>query len=344
MDGIEPFRKLLNRFWKSATHLDNKFVTMCWQLFVPAKVTLAWAAGRMKQYPHPVQFFFIAAFFFLLAAGGHLKNMGFMIKRKSPNDTNIHFGFFDRKDSTTMRGDFFKSLERYVHKQELRRVYDSLPPAQKSLAAQSALDSVLWHSSNGFDETVEYIMRNGIKNDTLVGTVFDQKVTLDVKDLVQYEPNEIVRMYKIEDLRAKLTVVQAIKALKYPVGLMQHFIGSLAWTILSYITVMSALMTLLYWQKGHFFVEHFVFLLHRYSAILLVFAVLLGLKLITDEADWLILGGYVWAIFVLPIALKRYYQQSWWMTILKTFILWIVGFLAIVTLFTLGFVFTAVVA
>jgi Protein of unknown function (DUF3667) len=343
MDGIEPFRKLLNRFWKSATHLDNKFVTMCWQLFIPAKVTLAWAGGRMKQYPHPVQFFFIAAFFFLLAAGAHIKNWGFMITRNGQNEANIHFGYFD-KDATATYGDFFKSLERYVQKQELRRVYDSLPPTQKSLAAQNALDSVLWHTSNDFDATVENIMRNGIKNDTLVGSVFGQKITLDVKDIVRYEPNEVVRMYKIDDFRTKLAIIQGIKALKYPVVLVQHFVSSIAWTILSYITIMSALMTLLYWKKGHYFVEHFVFLLHRYSAILLVFAVLMGLQLISTKTNWMVIPGLIWAILILPFALKRYYQQNWWLTLLKTSILWIVGVFAMGILFAFGFIVTATMA
>jgi Protein of unknown function (DUF3667) len=343
-DGVEPFRKLLARFWKSATHLDNKFVTMCWQLFVPAMVTKAWAAGRTKQYPHPVQFFFIAAFFFLLAAGAHLKNWGFMITRNAEGEARIHFGPANYTDSAAVHGNFYKSLERYVHKRALRMAYDSLPAAQKSPAAQSALDSVLWNTSNRFDETVDYIMRNGFKNDTMVGQVWGQKVTLDVKDIVRYEPQEVVDMYKIDNLWTKLFTIQGIKALKDPVALVRHFIGSLAWTILSYIAFMSALMTLLYWKKGHYFVEHFVFLLHRYSAVMLVFAVLLGLKLYTDEADWLMLGGFAWAVLVLPFALKRYYQQSWWMTLLKTFLLWAIGIFAMVLLFVFAFIVTAVVA
>jgi hypothetical protein len=95
---------------------------------------------------------------------------------------------------------------------------------------------------------------------------------------------------------------------------------------------------------NHYFVEHFVFLRHRYSAVLLVFAVLLGLQVISTETNWLIGPGWIWAILILPFALKRYYQQNWPLTLLKTSILWIVGVFAMGILFAFGLIVTATIA
>ncbi len=65
-DGRVRMRDLLAKFFSNITHLDNKFVKMCWQLFIPARVTIEYFQGKIKRYPHPVQFFFIVMFFFLL--------------------------------------------------------------------------------------------------------------------------------------------------------------------------------------------------------------------------------------------------------------------------------------
>lgn len=40
---------------------------MMWRLLIPARVSLDYFAGKIKQYPHPFQFFFVVMFFFLLA-------------------------------------------------------------------------------------------------------------------------------------------------------------------------------------------------------------------------------------------------------------------------------------
>lgn len=342
--GIEPFRKLLARFWKSATHLDNKFVTMCGQLFVPAKVTQAWAAGRVKKYPHPVQFFFVAVFFFLLVIGNYLKDMRFKVAQDSSKNVVVNFGFYDDTDTTSIHGDLYKSLEHYVHKKNFKAAYEGLPADMKTPAAQNALDSVLRNTTTSFDTIVESVVRDATKNDTIIGSIWGRPIRLDIKDIVAYEPREIARLYGLDDFFTRLAVFQMIKSLKDPVGLVRHFMGSLAWTVLSYITIISFLMTMLYWRQGRYYVEHFVFLLHRYSAILLLFAAVLALKILYKPSEWLMIPSLLWAMLFLPFALKRYYQQNWGITLLKTVILWITGLIALVMLFSFGFIFVAMFA
>ena len=69
-DGRVRMHDLLSKFFSNLTHLDGKFVKMCWHLLIPAKVTTEYFNGRIKRYPHPVQFFFIVMFFFLLLFTG----------------------------------------------------------------------------------------------------------------------------------------------------------------------------------------------------------------------------------------------------------------------------------
>jgi ribosomal protein L40E len=126
--GMVSMKELLRRFWSNFSHLDSKFVKMCWQLLIPGKVTAEYFAGRQKRYPHPVQFFFVVMFFFLLLFSKSIGNSnkgGVHLSSKS-GGFNIN-GTTNDPDPELGKLDLFESLQRYVQSRKFRSAYDSLP-------------------------------------------------------------------------------------------------------------------------------------------------------------------------------------------------------------------------
>ena len=128
--GKVSMKELLRRFWSNFSHLDSKFVKMCWQLLIPGKVTMEYFAGRQKRYPHPVQFFFVVMFFFLLLLSK------FSNSKSSGLNMTGNDGEFTIGQKTVKTGDqeikinnvnFFESIQRYELGRELRNAVDSMP-------------------------------------------------------------------------------------------------------------------------------------------------------------------------------------------------------------------------
>lgn len=113
-----------------------------------------------------------------------------------------------------------------------------------------------------------------------------------------------------------------------------------------FLPLMAAVMLLLYWRPRRYYVEHLVFLLHNHSALYLWFTLLRVLGLV--EGLWRPLGGLtafagiataIYVIWYPYRAMRRYYGQGRWLTILKyTLIAWAYLFCLILTLTGAGIV------
>lgn len=347
IDGLEPFGKLLVRFLKSATHLDNKFVKMCWQLFLPAKVTLAWAQGKLKQYPHPVQFFFVVMFFFLLLMSRLINSMhlGSTSTRK---EGDVVVSLEKKRPSQAREVGIFEALERYVHETSLKAAFDSLPPALQTEAGRQALDSVIRRTNGPIEGIIKDLRAAGQQADTmgvktnLLDTLpfmfLNKQVRIATKDVVSLSADGILEKYKLTNWTERLLIKQGIKSLRDPIGMLRGYVGTLAWTILVHIAFMAFLMSVLYWTQKRYYVEHFVFLLHRHSGNFLLAVLLLLLGWAIDMPVWLWAVWLLYVIFSLPIALKRYYQQSWVWTLLKWFFMEIIGLFIFTVIFSTSFI------
>ncbi|MBK9491872.1 MAG: DUF3667 domain-containing protein [Haliscomenobacter sp.] len=130
-EGRIPLKELTSKFLHKVTNLDSKLLRMVWRLLIPAQVTLDYFSGKIKQYPHPFQFFFVVMFFLLLA----------YTKIGDPSNSVIQFNLIGEAPNTSRNADgskkpvqedeqtdFYFLLERYVFSREIETGYDSLPP------------------------------------------------------------------------------------------------------------------------------------------------------------------------------------------------------------------------
>ena len=346
--GKVSMKELLRRFWSNISHLDAKFVKMCWQLLIPGRVTMEYFAGRQKRYPHPVQFFFVVMFFFLLLFSKVVNN--------APSN-GVHFntgnGNFNissegsNEEEKVVRADqinFYESLQHYVWGKELRNGFDSLPAEWRTSITQKAIDSVVTLVNGKWEEHVEIMAKIGGDSseanaiDTIPLNFFDKHFYIALSDLVELNSDEILDKYEIHDWMDRILLTQGIKSLSNSQSLISTYAGSLGWTVLLLITIMSGLLYLLYIRRKRYYVEHFVFLMHQNSgAFLLLTLGLLARRLGLIDASpiiWMLL--IVWISVSLLIAMKRFYGQNWPKTVLKWFIY--------CTLYGMTFVFVFIIS
>ena len=322
--GKVSMKELLRRFWSNFSHLDSKFVKMCWQLLVPGKVTAEYFAGRQKRYPHPVQFFFVVMFFFLLLFSksiGNSRNGNLHINSKSTG-----FNISAPKDSARQseKLDFFESLQRYAQGRELRSAYDSLPLAWKTPTTRLAIDSVITRVNGRWERQITNI-QSLTEDSTDTGTLdtiplnfVNRQIKLSIIDVVELSPEEILEKYNIHNWQDRILVTQGIKSLKDSQSLMHTYTGNIGWTVLILIAFMALVLYVLYIRRKRYYVEHFVFLMHQNSGAFL----LLTLGLLFKWLGWNIgVGGWflliLWITIALLLAMKRFYGQGWPKTVAK---------------------------
>lgn len=313
-------KEVFKKFFYKLTNLDSKILRMVWRLFIPAQVSLDYFAGKIKQYPHPFQFFFVIMFFFLLAfnnatdSGKQGIQVNLFGEESKGRDQKSKA---QKADQQAKQSDLYFLLERHVFVQEILNGYDSLPPNLQTPEVKESLE-IITNKTNGrwtrgLDSLFKYDSKDSL---TLNFGAKMQKVAY--KDVVEYTPEEIVDRYGLKNWVSRTILKQGIRSVQTPRELIAAYIGSFSWTILALILTMSAFMYLLYWRKKRYYVEHLVFLLHWHSGVLLALTLFLGLDALHPLGT-----GWAWvmlAVFVfLWWSMWRFYAQNWFWTTLKWF-------------------------
>ncbi|MBC7774343.1 MAG: DUF3667 domain-containing protein [Phycisphaerae bacterium] len=333
-DGRIGMRSLMGRLWNNTFHLEGKFIRTAWQLFVPGKVTTEFFKGKQDRYPHPIRLFAIVMFLFLFLLNS-------MLKDKESKD---HVSFFS--PMTTVKSETGDTLlnERSVSIYEqmkygallydMERDYEQLPLEWKTPQAKKSLDSLFKSFASRYG-----LEQDGVLDSLLQGSLDStgigfSGIQISTLDIVRYESDEIIERYHITKWYDRLMVRQGIKSYKTPDALAHAYIGSLTWSILVLIAIMSGVLALLYGRQNRYYVEHFIFLLHFHTGVML----LLLLAILGNR--WGIWGKDMlrWAVFLpapaMYFALWRYYGEGW----LKTFGKWMLYGILYLFAFMLSFI------
>jgi hypothetical protein len=347
--GRVTMRDLMGRFVRALFHVDNKFLKMAWQLFVPAKVTQAYFQGRIRRYPHPLQFFFIVMFLFLLLFSKEFEKLSFNNSRQNGDFVvNIDEEEAEGKTKAPARrvntSSPYEALLRYHEARSLHDAYKALPEAQRSALGQKALDSLLeqvygnWEALGGMlytDTTSEKQL------DSIPFNFVNRRIFVALDDLVSLEPDSIIARYQIHEWGDKVLIRQGIKSLKDPRSIIRTYVGSFAWTVLALVALMAFVLYLLYWRRGRYYAEHFIFLVHQHAGAYLLLTILLVFNRFVQPVHALVwvlavggIAGLLW------FAMRRYYGQGWFKTTLKWLIYCTLYALSFLFLFILGIIIT----
>jgi phage FluMu protein Com len=363
-EGKVPFKELSTKLLYKITNLDNKILRMSWRLLIPGQVTLDYFQGKIKQYPHPFQFFFVVMFFFLFVFSKVVDtSKGLQVNFGNKGKSNVKIGLdkdsvtqakvkqlnqLKKKEEETTNIDsinkgqpkkgtnIYFQMERFVFGREFETGYDSLPPKLQTPEVKEAIKIILDTINRKWTSTLQITAENSKIRDSFDLKMFEKrKTTIALKDIVEMTPEEITEKYQVTGWISKIMLKQGIRSLQNPSDLISAYIGSFSWTILSVIIAMAGLLQLFYWTQNRYYVEHFVFLMHLHTGLFLVFTLMLGISYYFPLGNgWQIV--FVGAAIFTVAAMKRYYGQSWWLTLIKWFFLQMLYVLCFTILFAVG--------
>ncbi len=330
-DGIMSLGALLKQVWFRVLHLESRSLLFLWQMLIPGFVSQEFFAGRRKRYPHPIRFFFIVAFLFLFTLN-HLTDIG---KSSGIQASSDEKGIkISGKKSADDNIDLYEMGRRSAEFEKMRREFDSLPPELRTTTTLRAVDTLLQRTYGQSAKKFSQIW--GIATDSAETHTPDsmwlklgfKNLRLATSDVFLLDANTIADKYSIDNWFEKMLLKQGIKTIQNPSALMKAYLGSLAWTLLVLIGLMSAVLTLLYWRQKRYYVEHFIFLINEHTGmfLLLMFAFWVN-------AVWPLNGFWAipiaWLLLSPLFAMKRFYGQGWGITSLKSFVFsvaYLVGF------------------
>ena len=333
--GRVRMRDFIRAFLAKAFHINNKFLLMSRHLFVPAKVSLDYFSGKIKRYPNPLQFFFISMFIAVLLSS----NM-------DSDDPLVNFNLSETQDTTVQAVDIGSVISRSAYAREVWDAFEQLPDSLRSTRDSFLLDT-LTRITHG--EELRFFRAVNEQRGKLGGygpavldsiplTLGTRIVMVSTHDFRNLEPKELAEKYGLDHWVEYLMVKQGKKAILEPKSLRKAYLGSFVWTILALIIGISGVLYLLYYRRGYYLAEHFVFLLHLQTAnILLVSAVLLVNLFVTVPPQAIVPVALLIGVFIF-MSMKNYYRESWGWTFLKFFAL----VFSYIFMFALFFVFTLV--
>ncbi len=330
-DEVMSLGALLKQVWFRVLHLESRSLLFMWQMLIPGYVAQEFFAGRRKRYPHPIRFFFIVAFLFLFTLN-HLTDVGNSRGlQATSSEKGIQISGKKNKDPNV---NLYELGRRNAEIEKMRREFDSLPPELRTASTMRAVDTLLQRTygetAKKFSDIWTIAVDSTQKNapDSTPLNLGLRSISILTSDLFLLDADSICAKYHIEKWMDRIFVKQGIKTIQNPSALMKAYLGSLAWTLLVLIGLMSAVLTLLYWRQKRYYVEHFIFLINEHTSMFLLLMFAFWINAVWPLKEFWVIP-IVWLLISPLLAIKRFYGQGWGMTSLKSLVFsiaYLIGF------------------
>jgi len=283
-------------------NLESRFFRSLGGIFIPARLPLRYISGKRKSYLNPARFYLSALLL-------HFGILGFIVKPIIAEDDN----------ATKISLELEKQIER---KSEMAR-FDSL--AIKYALQGSEIDSLKKYVFAANEMDIDSIPQINIGKGifTSEGDITGNKISTE--DYLHMSSIEIFDKYNIDGYWNQVWIIQSQRMIKDPVGMFNFFYGNVLWIVILLALAGSFFLKLLYIRKGSFVVEHFTVIIF-YQSFFLILLSLVYLAYVFGSQQGEVIGiGVGLSILAsqiyLFISLKRYYQQGFFKTLIKYFLL-----------------------
>lgn len=304
---------LLKEFFGEHLHLDSKLPrTIFCLLFKPAGLTIHYFEGKHLSYIRPLRLFAVSAILFFAVA---VYVLGAQLEK---------LDFYARGHDQTIKKVITDSL--------FHQIEDSLTSAKQQLRSVT-MNEVLDSTFAPFKST------NDINEDTFsisvinLGFMKTRPMEILVKDIFILSDREIVEKYPHENLLEKLVLKQNLKILRNSSGFVRQTAGYISWMFFIMLPVFALLLKLIYIRRKMYYVQHLIFTFHIHAFLFLMFT----LNVLSDGLSIMTLGVVIDVITIFGtiayifIAMRRFYKQGFWKTLLKNVLLF--GGYIILTMF-----------
>ena len=302
-DGRVPIFDFVKDALESLLNIDSKLFKTSFGLFIPGKLTNEFFKGKHKSFATPSRLFIASAILFFAM-------IGLLVQEDLKDEKMDIFGV----DSTK------KSKEEIIA--EIEGIKNNFP------------DVISQEMEIQFDSMEARLLKDTIIKEEHINFTFWGGKTYYFKkmDFEKLTVDSMIQKYNIEDFRDQMMFKKTYKFRKNPRSLITTAIGNLTWMMLLLIPSLALVFKLLYIRRENFYVEHLVFLFHTHAFVLLVGSVILVMQyfeLIEFPAEAFPLFIFGLAIYTV-IALKKVYQQSWFKTFAKAFVIFISYFILLI--------------
>ena len=302
-DGRVTFKELFAHFLDNLLNFDNRVFQTIGDLARPGKLTRQFFEGKHIRYYHPVRLFIISGAIFiallsLVLADSNIKNTdkiwenrreAFYVKNNYYDIDSLSREIKLEMPSTVLTPAFDTLKERFIRKNKI-----------------TDLDSVLITNAIDFG--------TGTKKE-------DRGKMVALDDLMNLNEDSIAVKYNITDFRERMVFIQNMRIQKSVKNFFFYMVGNMLWMIFIMMPMFALALKLLYLRKPFLYIEHLIFSFHTHTFVFLLYSLVLLIYKWTDINlfNWVLLGIGIYLL----LAIKRFYKENWWRTVLK-FILAIV--------------------
>ena len=296
-ENIEPkenFWHLVNHFVEDLTHFDGKFfVTLKDLLFKPGFLSVEYLKGKRASYLHPIRMYvFTSAIFFLIFFSFiHLDDKGLVKVSKAKDPNKIHIGFDNKEDEDDKKDNELKD--------SIIKVIDSVKALKNKTKPVDQSDSFHAKSVKEYDSLQVALPEN--KRDGWLKKMCRRRLVLINQNLRSGDEN-IYRKLGNE---------------------LVHSIPKMMFVLLPLIAL---LLRLLYIRRKQFlYIDHAIFIIHLFIAIYILWLFSYGLGYLgtlTGLRFFKFLAGFMFFVvqFYEYKAMRNFYKQKRFKTIVKYFI------------------------
>tara|TARA_R110002111_G_scaffold66446_6_gene108293 strand:+ start:1667 stop:2746 length:1080 start_codon:yes stop_codon:yes gene_type:complete len=295
------FYNTISNYFSFDARFFKSFIPL---LFRPGYLAKEFIKGKRLLYLHPAQMYlFISVVFFFI--------FSFSVREQVDNLNNNFQEIFD-KDGTVVL-DSIQTIKR----DSIRHIKDSI--ARKEI--ESALRSNKFITGMSDKEIDSIVKLDNLpkKNDISFG--FDES-EIDSLLSVNTTDKEIYKSMGLEEddgwLMRKLyaQMLKFYKA-KDAGNIISTFYDTVPIALFFVLPIFALILKLFYYRKGPY-AYHLVFSFYYFSFVFTVLTIIFGVNLIYEISNWIDFLIALSCFMYLFIAIKRFYNQGWFLSFIKT--------------------------
>lgn len=319
----ESFWHMVLHFFSDITHFDSKFFGTVKQLFLhPGFLSAEYIKGRRAAYLHPVRMYvFTSAIFFLIFFSF------FKPKQSIDQGVNLPLSLEDRKE-------YVELLEKKITTDTANKELKKKLQCAKDTSCVVLVKDLLAESSDEFSFSIG-----------------DNKyTTVEAYDSVQRQLPKSEKdgwfMYRLNKKAIELGARFKNDSHKATIEFTENVLHHLPYLLFISLPLFALLLKLVYVRRKQFyFMDHAVFTIHFYIFCFLVLLVIFGLNALGNAFSWSFMGWiifllYCWIFFYMYKAMRNFYKQGRFKTILKFCIVGVSSLILMILLFVFFAIFS----
>ena len=288
------FYNTISNYFSFDARFFKSFIPM---MLKPGYVARRFVEGKRMQYLHPAQYYLVASvlFFFIFGFSARKHTQAF--------DRAVQQGFENQIIADTIPNE---------------KVLDSATAAK--ITAPLKNPNIVTGMSEQEIKELDSIIKNTDRSDAAnLSFGYDSK-KVDSLINVGAEDAEIFKAMGMREDAGFFTKRFYGQLLKFQKnrggGILQAFYDSIPIAMFFLLPLFALILKLFYWRRGRF-AHHLVFAFYYFSFLFIVMSIIFGVNMFWDIPDWIdwliVLSTFIYLWF----ALRRFYQQGYFVSLIK---------------------------